>query len=215
MINQSKKIAYANQAQSIINKLNARKMEGCYCENIEEARDKVLELLARGGKPKTVSYGGSMTIDDSDIKQAISAAGHELIIREDYTTEKEIKECKAKIATSDVFLMSTNAITLDGELINIDGRGNRVSYLIYGPDEVIIVAGMNKVVSNVEDGIRRVRNFATPPNTVRLNRNTPCATTGQCANCLTESICCQVVVTRASMIPGRIKVILVGEELGY
>ena len=114
-----------------------------------------------------------------------------------------------------MLVMSTNAITLDGELINIDGRGNRVAYLIYGPEEVIIVAGMNKVVSNVDDGIRRVRNFATPPNTVRLERNTPCATTGQCANCLAESICCQIVVTRASMISNRIKVILVGEELGY
>ncbi len=215
MLNKSKAQFYKNQAASIINKLKARKMEGYYCENLEDAKALVLELMAKDGTKKTVSYGGSMTIDDSDIKERITNAGHELIIRENYKTPDEIKECKAKIATSDVFLMSTNAITLDGELINIDGRGNRVSYLIYGPEEVIIVAGMNKVVSNVDDGIRRVRNFATPPNTVRLERNTPCATTGQCANCLAESICCQIVITRVSMIPNRIKVILVGEELGY
>ena len=210
-----KKKAYENQAQGIIKKLAARKMEGYYCDNVEEAKEKLVELIGKDGKSKTISYGGSMTIDDNGFKDSVKAAGHEIIIREDYKTEEGLKECKAKIINSDVFLMSTNAITLDGELINIDGRGNRVSFLIYGPDEVIIIAGMNKVVSNVDDGIRRVRNIATPANTVRLNRNTPCATTGRCADCLSESICCQIVVTRASMIPNRIKVILVGEELGY
>lgn len=210
-----KKQFYANQAAQIIKKLSARKMEGYYCEDLDSAKEKLLELLGKDDRIKTVSYGGSMTLDDNGFKEVVIGAGHELIIRENYKTEEEIKECKAKIATSDVFLMSTNAITLDGELINIDGRGNRVAYMIYGPDEVVIVAGMNKVVSNVDDGIRRVRNMATPPNTVRLGRNTPCATSGQCADCLKESICCQIVVTRASMIPNRIKVILVGEELGY
>ena len=210
-----KKQFYANQAAQIIKKLSARKMEGYYCEDLDSAKEKLLELLGKDDRTKTVSYGGSMTLDDNGFKEVVIGAGHELIIRENYKTEEEIKECKAKIATSDVFLMSTNAITLDGELINIDGRGNRVAYMIYGPDEVVIVAGMNKVVSNVDDGIRRVRNMATPPNTIRLGRNTPCATSGQCADCLKESICCQIVVTRASMIPNRIKVILVGEELGY
>ena len=215
MGNSPKKQFYENQAASIIKKLNLRKMEGYYCPTVAEAKEKMLELLNAGGKTKTVSYGGSMTIDDNGFKDALLAAGHELIIRENYKTEEEIKECKAKTINSDTFLMSTNAITLDGELINIDGRGNRVSYMIYGPDEVIIIAGMNKVVANVEDGVRRVRNMATPPNTVRLNRNTPCATTGRCGDCLNESICCQIVVTRVSMVPNRIKVILVGEELGY
>lgn len=210
-----KALAYARQAESIIKKLKLRKMDGFYCATTDEAKEKLLELLNESGKKKTVSYGGSMTIDDNGFKDIVTENGHELIVRENYRTDEEVKECKAKIVTSDVFLMSTNAITLDGELINIDGRGNRVSFLIYGPDEVIIIAGMNKVVSNVEDGIRRVRNIATPANTIRLNRNTPCAASGRCADCLSESICCQIVVTRASMIPGRIKVILVGEELGY
>lgn len=212
-MNKSKVTFYENQANSIISKLKLRNMEGYYCSDVESARNKVLELL--GTASKTVAYGGSMTIDDNGFKDVIVAAGHELIVRENYKTEAEIKECKAKTINADAFLMSTNAITLDGELINIDGRGNRVSYMIYGPDSVIIVAGMNKVVSNVEDGIRRVRNFATPPNTVRLNCDTPCAKTGQCGNCLKDTICCQIVVTRQSRVPGRIKVILVGEELGY
>ena len=209
----AKEIFYENQAVSIIKKLNSRKMEGYYCPDVESAKKKMLELVGEG--KKSIAYGGSMTIDENGFKDSLTAAGHELVIRENYKTPEEIKECKAKQINSDVFIMSTNAITLDGELINIDGRGNRVCYLIYGPDSVIVVAGMNKVVTNVEDGIRRVRNVATPPNCVRLNRETPCAKTGKCGECITDSICSQFVITRLSMIPGRIKVILVGQELGY
>ena len=112
--------------------------------------------------------------------------------------------------------MSTNAITTDGELINIDGRANRVSFLCYGPENVLVIAGMNKVVTDVESGLKRVRLTACPPNAVRLNKKTPCAVNGVCGNCYGEDcICSQFVVTRRSGVKNRIKVILVGEELGY
>ena len=212
-MNEAKKEFYKKQATSIINKLKARKMEGYYCENVAEAKEKLKELL--GDKSLSVAYGGSMTIDDNGFKDVVHDAGHYLVVREEYKTEEEIKELNAKTINADVFLMSTNAITLDGELVNIDGRGNRLAFLMYGPKSVIVIAGMNKVVTNVEDGLARIRNFAAPPNTVRLNRDTPCAKTGQCGHCLENSICCQLLVTRDSTIPKRIKVILVGEELGY
>lgn len=208
-----KKIFYENQAGSIIKKLNQRKMEGYYCPDSGSAMAKVLELLGDG--KKTVAYGGSMTIDNMGLKERITAAGHELIVREDAKTEEELKEMKARLVNADAFLMSTNAITLDGELINIDGRGNRVSFMIYGPEQVIIVTGMNKVVSSVKEGIRRSRNIAAAANTVRLKKETPCAKTGRCGDCIQNSICSEIVITRCSMIPNRIKVVLVGEELGY
>lgn len=207
-----KKKSYENQAATIIKNLAKRKMQGFYCEDVEAAKKKLLELLA---DCTTVGYGGSMTLDQNGFKDAVSSAGHQLIIRENYKTPEEVKECKTKLVNADAFLMSTNAITLDGELVNIDGRGNRVSFLIYGPESVIIIAGMNKVVSNVEDGIRRVRNVATPPNCVRLDCKTPCAINGKCGECFGDSICCQFVITRMSRVPDRIKVILVGQELGY
>ena len=213
MIDSNKKKFYKNQAESIIGKLKLRKMEGYYADTMDEAVKKVLELLGSGSK--SVAYGGSMTIDNSDLKAKIKEAGHDLIIRENYKTDDEIKELKAKMVNADVFLMSTNAITLDGELVNIDGRGNRVSFLIYGPDQVFGIAGMNKVVKDVPEGIDRTRNVASPANTVRLNCDTPCAKTGRCGNCLEHTICCEAVITRCSMIPGRIKVILVGEDVGY
>lgn len=208
-----KETFYENQAATIIKKLNMRKMEGYYCKNVEEAKAKMLELI--GNEKKTVGYGGSMTLDENGFKDSVTAAGHELIIRENYKTPEEEKELKSKLTNADFFLMSTNAITLDGELVNIDGRGNRVSYLIYGPDNVIVIAGMNKVVSTVEDGYLRIRNIATPPNCNRLDCKTPCATTGKCGECFTDSICCEFVTTRMSRVPNRIKVILVGETLGY
>ena len=208
-----KKQFYRNQAETIIKKLQSRNMEGYYCETREEAKAKFMELV--GGTPKSISYGGSVTVDELGLKEALEAAGHDVIRRENYKTPEEVKACYAKQAVSDVFMTSTNAITLDGELVNVDGRSNRVSLILYGPEEVIVVAGMNKVVTDVEAGIVRTRNFAAPPNTVRLNCDTPCAKTGKCGNCLNNTICCNIVVTRASRIPGRIKVILIGEELGF
>ena len=208
-----KQTFYENQAKSIIHKLEARKMEGYYCPDKEAAKAKVLELI--GNDKKVVTYGGSMSLDEIGLKEAVEKAGHDLLRREKYVTPEEKRECFAKQTLADVFLMSTNAITLDGELVNIDGSGNRVACLAFGPKEVIVVAGMNKVVTDVEEGVARSRNFAAPPNTVRLGCDTPCAKVGQCGNCLTNTICCQILVTRASSISGRIKVILVGEELGY
>lgn len=208
-----KKTFYANQAAGIIKKMAQRNIAGYYCENVAAAKEKLAELL--GKEKKSVGYGGSMTLDENGFKDVVTANGHELIIRENYKTPEEQKECNAKLVNADVFLMSSNAITLDGELINIDGRGNRVSFMIYGPDSVIIIAGMNKIVANVDDGIRRVRNEATPPNCNRLGCKTPCAVTGKCGDCFTDSICCQFVVTRMSRVPERIKVILVGDILGY
>ncbi|MCR5686523.1 MAG: lactate utilization protein [Lachnospiraceae bacterium] len=213
MTDANKKKFYKNQAESIIAKLKLRKMEGYYADTMEEACGKVLELIGDGSK--SVAYGGSMTIDNSELKKMIKDRGHDLIIRENYKTDDEMRELKSKMVNADTFLMSTNAITLDGELINIDGRGNRVSFLIYGPEQVIVIAGMNKVVTDTDAGIARTRNVASPANTVRLGCDTPCASAGRCGNCLEHTICCEIVITRCSMVPGRIKVILVGEDLGY
>ena len=208
------KTFYKNQAESIIKKLNMRKMDGYYCNNVEEARAKLVELLGQG--KKSVAYGGSMTLDENGFKDAVTAAGHELVIRENYKTPEEVKECNAKQINAYAFLMSTNAITLDGELVNIDGRGNRVCYLIYGPQNVIVVAGWNKIETDLEGAIKRARNVAAPPNCIRLNKNTPCIKNGHCNDCFSpDCICSQFVVTRRSSVPDRIKVILVGENLGY
>ena len=188
-------------------------MEGFYCATKEEAVKKALELMPKGA---SIGWGGSMTLEETGLMQAIREADYEVIDRDAAKTDAERKEVYSRIVSCDYFLMSTNAITLDGELINIDGRANRISFLCFGPEHVLVVAGMNKVVSDVDSGIKRVHDIASPPNAVRLHRNTPCAKTGRCGDCFSDDcICAQTLVTRLSLIPNRIQVILVGEELGY
>ncbi len=204
---------YENVAATIIQNLEKRQMEGYYCATSAEAVDKVLELIPEGS---SIGWGGSMTLFETGLMDAIRGANYQMIDRESAKTPEEQRRLYGEICCSDFFLMSTNAITIDGELVNIDGRGNRVAFLCYGPQNVVIVAGMNKIASDVEAGVQRVRDMASPPNTIRLNKNTPCAVTGRCADCLSpDCICSQIVITRRSGIPNRIKVVLVGEELGY
>lgn len=208
-----KEIANQNLANTIIKNLAKRNSEGYYCATSAEAVEKALSLMPEGS---SITWGGSMSVIECGLMDAIKNGKYELIDRDTAKTPQEVREMYARQVMADYYLMSTNAITIDGELVNIDGRANRVSCLCWGPQNVIIIAGMNKVVSSVEDAFNRVRNFAAPPNTVRLGKNTPCAQTGKCGDCYSpECICSQFVITRRSSTPNRIKVILVGEELGY
>ena len=209
----SKQIYYENVANTIIKNLNKRQMEGYYCLDSKSALKKALELMPKGS---SIGWGGSKTVVDTGLMREIKNGDYKIINRDIVTDPEEKRKVFSEICCSDFFLMSTNAITLDGELINIDGLGNRVAFLCYGPQNVLILAGMNKIVTDIESGIKRARNIAAPPNAVRLKRKTPCAVTGKCEDCYSpDCMCGQFVVTRRSNIPNRIKVILIGEELGY
>ncbi|WP_276929534.1 lactate utilization protein [Herbinix luporum] len=208
-----KKTYYENLSDTLIERFNKRGIEGYYCNDKEEALLMAKRFLTPGC---SISWGGSETLNEIGLFEALKDSDYILYDRHLAKTPEESLQLYGKIVTCDYFFMSSNAISLDGQLINIDGKGNRVACLIAGPKNVIIIAGMNKIVTDVDSGIERVRNMASPPNNIRLGRNTPCAQLGRCANCLVDDcICCQIVITRKSNIPGRIKVILVGEELGY
>ena len=204
---------YEAAAATLIKNLEKRGMEAYYVDNSEEALQKALSLTAPGS---SVSWGGSMTITDMGLIDALKAGDYVVLDRTVPKTDEEKREFFGKVNMCDFYFMSSNAITMDGELLNIDGIGNRVASLIFGPSNVIIVAGMNKVVDNIESAVDRARNTAAPINTMRLDRKTPCTQTGRCMDCMSpDCICNQFVVTRRSAPAGRIKVILVGEELGY
>ncbi len=208
-----KKQYYEKTANTIIANLENRQMKGWYCEDSAAAVKKVLELVPEHA---SVTWGGTMTLEECGLMDALKKESYTLIDRLSAKTPEEKKTLYAKAVCADYFFMSANAITLDGELVNIDGAGNRVACLCSGPDNVIVLAGMNKVVASVEEGHDRVRNVAAPINALRLNKKTPCAATGRCSKCQSpDCICSQIVVTRRSHIPGRIQVILIGEELGY
>lgn len=205
--------AYELTATHVIKNLKKRGMEGFYCETKEDALEKALSLISEGD---SVAWGGSVTLDETGIRKALIEGPYDTIIRENAKTDEERKALKARIATCDAFFMGSNAVTLDGELVNIDGAGSRLSYLIYGPEKVIVVAGMNKVVKDVDEAKKRIRVHACPPNGVRLNLETPCAKTGVCAECFSpQCMCASIVETRFSRFAGRINVILVGETLGF
>ena len=208
-----KKQYYENLADSLIEKFNLRGIEGYYCDNVDEALSMAKRFLTPGC---SIAWGGSETLNEIGLIDQLKASDYILYDRNTAQTPEEKTLMYSKTVTADYYFMSSNAITLDGQLVNIDGLGNRVACLITGPKNVIVIAGMNKIVTNVETGIERVRNMASPPNTIRLNLNTPCSELGKCTNCLADDcICCEIVITRKSRIPGRIKVILVGEELGF
>ena len=209
-----KKAFYEIQANTIIKQLQKRRMYGTYCATVDEAVEKALSFVKSGD---CVSFGGSMTLAENSILDKLREKDDiRLLDRSTCKSQEELDLLFRETFSSDVYFMSTNAITLDGRLVNTDGTGNRLSALIYGPKSVVIVAGMNKVASDLDSALARVRDVAAPPNCIRLNRNTPCAVTGKCGDCLGEdSICNQTVITRRSAIVDRIKVILVGEELGY
>ena len=207
------KTFYETQAATILRHLKKRGMDGYYCPTSEAAVKQALSLLPRGA---SVSFGGSMTLSESGMMDALRSGDFKLIDRDTARTLEEREEIYHQALSADYFFMSTNAITLDGQLVNVDGHGNRVAALIYGPKHVVLLVGMNKVAADVPEALSRVHEKAAPPNAIRLSKNTPCAKTGVCADCLSEDcICSQTVITRLNRIPGRITVILIGESLGY
>lgn len=204
---------YLNQATTIIKKLNQRHMEGYFCESAQEAKLKALSLIE---EDSVISWGGSQTIAQTGLIDALKKGPYTLLDRSQAENQDEVRDIYLKAFTADYYLMSSNAITLDGKLVNVDGNGNRVAALIYGPKNVIVIVGMNKVVLDEAAAIQRVRNFSAPANALRVGAGTPCTMSGRCHECMGENtICCNTVITRISRYPNRIKVILVGEELGY
>lgn len=204
---------YENTSKTLIKQFSKRRIEAYYCETKELAKNKALSLMKEGS---IISWGGSMTLHEIDLFSSLKAGDYTLLDRSLAKDASQVDKIYHEALNADYYLTSSNAITLDGKLVNIDGNGNRIAALIYGPREVIVIAGMNKVVLDEDAALKRIRNEASPINTVRLDKNTPCSHTGKCADCLSDDcICCQTLITRMSRVPNRIKVILVGEELGY
>lgn len=198
---------------TVIKNLEKRNFQAHYCETGEEARDLVLSMIP---DKCLVSWGGSVTINSLGIKEKLAERDVETI--DPYSTKDpaESIERRRQGLMADYYLMSTNAITMDGELVNIDGMSNRVAALCFGPKKVIVVAGANKLARNLDDAMERAKLYAAVPNSMRLKMNTPCTVTGDCSNCLSKDcICCNIVTSRFSVRPGRIQVILVNENIGF
>lgn len=197
-------------AAKVIKGLESRNMTGYYVQTKEEALKKALELIPEGSR---VTKGGSMSVAEIGLEQALIEGNYEYCNR-DKADDKRAAELFAYDA--DVFLGSTNAMTDDGILVNIDGNSNRVSAYAYGPRKLVLIVGINKVTSDLDSALKRARNEAAVINVQRFGLNTPCVHTGACMDCKSaDTICCQFLITRASRHKDRIHVILVNENLGF
>lgn len=197
-------------AKKTIKGLESRNMTGYYAKDKEEALRIALSLIPEGS---TVSMGGAMSVHEIGLSDALKNGNYNFIDRDEF---EDKRQAMLLAYDADFFLSSSNAMTDDGILVNIDGNANRVSAIAQGPKKVLMIVGMNKICPDVDSAMKRARNVAAPINTQRFGINPPCTKTGTCSNCKSpDTICCQFLITRYSRHEDRIHVILVNEDLGF
>ena len=198
------------RAQILVRNLQNRHFGAYYCKTKEEALVKALELIPEGA---TVGWGGATSAQQIGLLDAVHDPKYRCIDRD---TAPDRAQAMRECLWTDVFITGANAISLDGQMVNIDGIGNRLAAICYGPKSIVVIAGMNKVADSLELAIQRARTVAAPINKQRFPGDTPCLVTGSCADCKSEySICNEILVTRNCRPAGRIQFVLVGEELGF
>ena len=217
-----------NTMDSVLKTMNAlekNNIKAFYAEDCKKAAEIAKSLLKSGD---TVSFGGSVTLKECGIMELINCGEYNLLDRsKEGLTKEDIEKIYRDAFSADAYFSGTNAITENGELYNVVGNGKRVNAIMFGPASVIIVAGYNKIVKNLDEAVKRVKEIAAPKNCVRLSKNTYCAKCGKCVSLNLENpqmtdgcdsddrICRLYTVTGKQKAEGRIKVIIVGEQLGY
>ena len=204
--------------------LKANNMNAFYAETSADALEIAKSILKDGD---TISHGGSVTLKEAGFTELFKSGKYNYLDRSKATTPEEIMDIYRKTFSADVYFTSSNAVTLKGELYNVDGNSNRVAAMIFGPEKVVVVVGVNKLVNSIDDAVSRVKEIAAPANCVRLEKNTYCKVNGKCvtaddkngdfcAGCRSEDrICCNYTVMSMQRNKGRVNVIIVNEELGY
>lgn len=200
--------------QKVVEALKKNNFNAEYVETKEDAKKKVLELLENS---TSIGIGGSMTTIELGILEELEKKGKEVLNHGSAALSPEEKlTIRRRQLTCDCFICSTNAITLDGKLVNVDGTGNRVSAMIFGPKKVVIIAGINKIAADVDSALERIEMYAAPMNNKRLNLPNPCTKVGICMDCLASTRICNVTtIIRKKPSLSDINIIIVGEELGY
>lgn len=208
-----KQLYYDKRAEVLVKNLRSRHFDACYCATREDALAKALEWIP---ERSIVGWGGALSAQQIGLMDALNAGNYRAIDRDKCTSVEQREQAARDCMFADVFITGANGLSVTGEMVNIDGNGNRVGAIIYGPKQVLVIVGMNKVCNTLEDAVKRARTVAAPMNKQRFLGNTPCSATGVCADCKSEGcICNQIVITRNCRPAGRIRFILVGEELGF
>lgn len=194
--------------------LKKNNINGYYISSKEELIDKIKEIVPEG---KTVTCGGSMTLFETSVIDHLKSGRYNYLDRyKEGLSREDIQDIYRKAFSSYAYFASSNAVTEAGEIYNVDGNGNRVAAMLFGPQKVILIVGVNKIVSSIEDAEKRLQNIAAPANAVRLKKKTPCTSVGHCMNCSSsERICNEYTVIRKQSDASRMHVLFLNEDLGY
>ena len=207
---------FMKKCKIICDSFSSRNINCFYFDKTEQAIEKVLSLTETGD---SIGFGGSMTIIDCGLIDVLRDGKYDIIDRyKPGLTSEQIYDMRVKSLTCDVFITSTNAVTMDGKLVNIDGIGNRVSAMTFGPKKIIVIAGRNKITENVESAITRIREIAAPANAIRLGVNTPCAKIGICDEkaCFPpDRLCSTISIIESQHKKDRLNVILINKDYGF
>jgi L-lactate utilization protein LutB len=216
-VNEFKADVMLKRAKKVVSALKKRNIDAYFISDREEALKLIIGMIPEGA---TVALGGSVTIIESGLVDLLrKKPGINLLDRyRPGISREEVDKMRLSGLTADCFITGTNALTLDGRLVNIDGLGNRVAAMAYGPGKVIVITGYNKIMSDVYEGIKRIKEIAAPANTLRVKANTPCNKTGFCDDeaCFPpERICNIISIIEGQRIPGRMSVVILAEPLGF
>ena len=208
-----KELYHQKNGETLVKNLQKRHFEAYYCANREDALAKALSLIPEGS---SVGWGGAASAAEIGLLDAVRTGPYKALDRDTAPDAASRNAIMEQCRSADVFLTGANALSMDGQMVNIDGMGNRISSIIYGPKAVIVIAGINKLCPDLDSAMVRARTVAAPTNQQRFQGHTPCTATGACADCTSEDcICNQILVTRHCRPAGRIKFIIVGESLGF
>lgn len=213
-MNENIKWVNEKKIEKTINNLKKNNINGYYVKDNDELINLIKDIAKEG---EVVSVGGSMSLFESKVIELLRSGRYEFLDRyKKDLTQEDIKEIYRKSFFADTYFASANAITEDGEIFNVDGNGNRVAAILYGPDKVVLIVGVNKIVKNIEQAVSRNRAISGPANAKRLNLSTPCVKTGQCMECKSEErICCEYTVIKRQRNPKRMHVIFINDTLGF
>lgn len=213
-MNENIKWVNEKKIEKTINNLKKNNINGYYVKDNDELINLIKDIAKEG---EVVSVGGSMSLFESKVIELLRSGRYEFLDRyKKDLTQEDIKEIYRKSFFADAYFASANAITEDGKIFNVDGNGNRVAAILYGPDKVVLIVGVNKIVKNIEQAVSRNRAISGPANAKRLNLSTPCVKTGQCMECNSEDrICCEYTVIKRQRNPKRMHVIFINDTLGF
>ena len=213
-MNNIKKDIRKTEILNLMDALSKKDYIPIYADSIKDARDIVLNLIPIHS---SIALGGSITINELDVIDTFREGGYHLFDRYNQPDWPSTLECMREGLLADYFLTSTNAISKNGELIQTDSGGNRAASLLWGPENVIVVCGINKLVDTWQDGLSRIREFAGPLNSKRINHKTPCNISGTCEDCQTKQRICNFtsIIKSGKRVGNPITVIIINEEVGY